>query len=78
MPLRTRGAFVACILNAEYSLLIFLLTAYHLFIRHYIFKDHIGRNDVPNKGYGRNLDIFWLGEGGGRGGVSHIAGGKVC
>ena len=33
---------------------------YHLFIRHYIFKDCVGRNNVWNLGYEGNLDIFWL------------------
>ena len=39
-----------------------LLTVYHLFIWHYIFKDCIDRN-VLNLGYGGNVDIFWLGGG---------------
>ena len=40
-------ALIACILSVEYAQLTFsLLTVYHLFMQHYIFKDHIGRNDV--------------------------------
>ena len=56
--LRPKGAIIACLLNIQHALLTFLLlTVYHLFIRHYIFKDLCGKN-VWNLGYGGNLDIF--------------------
>ena len=48
-----------CISSLEYTLLTFLLlTVYHLFILHNIFKDCIDRN-ILNLSQG-GLDIFWL------------------
>ena len=44
---RAKGAIIACILSLELPLLTFLLlTVFHLFIRHYIFKDRVGKNEV--------------------------------
>ena len=44
---RAKCAIIACILNLEYPLLMFLLLAvYHLFIRHCIVKDRVGKNNV--------------------------------
>ena len=60
-------------LNLEYTLLTFsLLTVYHLFIQHNIFKDCIDRN-VLNLGYGwESRYILVVGR------ASHIAAGEVC
>ena len=64
---------VEFISNLEYTLLTFLLlTVYHLFIRHNIFKDCIDRN-VLNLGYGwesRYILVVTR--------TSHIAGGEMC
>ena len=59
--------------NLEYTLLTFsLLTVYHLFIQHNIFKDCIDRN-VLNLGYGwESRYILVVGR------ASHIAAGEVC
>ena len=58
---RAKCAIIACILNLEYPLLMFLLLAvYHLFIRHCIVKDRVGKNNVWNLGHGENVHIFWL------------------
>lgn len=58
-----KGAIKVCIWNLAYALLmLLLLSVYHLFIRLYIFKDWVGRNNVWNLVYGDNLDIFSLGK----------------
>ena len=67
----TKGG-IYIISNLEYTLLTFLLlTVYHLFIRHNIFKDCIDRN-VLNLGYGwesRYILVVTR--------TSHIAGGEM-
>ena len=58
---RAKGAIITYILNLLYALLaILLLSVHHLLIRHYIFKDRVGRN-VWNLVYGENLDLFLFG-----------------
>ena len=70
-PKAKSGIYI--ILNLEYTLLTFsLLTVYHLFIQHNIFKDCIDRN-VLNLGYGwesRYILVVVR--------ASHIAAGEVC
>ena len=58
--------------NLEYTLLIFSLTVYHLFIQHNILKDCIDRN-VLNLGFvWESRYILVVGR------ASHIAAGEVC
>ena len=59
---RVKGEIIPYILNLGYALLmLLLLSVYHIFIRHYILKDRVGRKDVWNLVYGKNLDIIFFG-----------------